>query len=460
MSRLGSSDATLALARRPDGFDPRGRANSGRALTVSTEAMRGLLLWLMGFAGAFVFIEPSPYEIVGLASIFLFGLTGLWLRRALMPLALLLLLLNLGYATAVVQVADESKSVTWVLISVFLAVTAVFYAAVLCTNTQARLDWLLRGYLAAALIAAVAGIVAYFHLFGGLSDPFVLYGRARGTFNDPNVLGAFLVLPAVLLFQRVLIGRPPAAIRNGLLLLVLLAGLLLTFSRAAWGQFVLAALVVMVLSLVTAPSAKSRIRIVSIAIVGAVTGGIFLGALLSLHQVADLFNERATLDQSYDVGHFGRFGRYVLGAELGLDRPLGIGPLQFSRFFGEDPHNSYLNAIMSGGWLSGFAYLTLTAITLVSATRFLRADTPFRSSYQVIYAAYLGVALESAIIDIDHWRHYFLILGVLWGLIARSNTWLAHERDGNASGNKEVGTGAHGRPWPPSASALFWCQLR
>jgi hypothetical protein len=424
MSYLGSADAA-GLSRRQDAVDPRGRPHSGAALTVSTESMRGLLLWLMGFAGAFVFIEPSPYEIVGIVSIVLFGLTGLSLRPALMPLALMLILLNIGYAIAVVQVAGETKPVNWVLISAFLAVTAIFYAAILSANTQARLDHLLRGYMAAALIAAVAGIIAYFRLFGSLSDPFVLYGRARGTFNDPNVLGAFLVLPAVLLFQRVLIGRPSAVIRNGALLLVLLAGLLLSFSRAAWGQFGLAALVVMAISIVTAPSAKSRIRIVSVAIMGGVMGVIFLGALLSIHQVADLFNQRATFDQSYDVGHFGRFGRYVLGAELGLERPFGIGPLQFSHFFGEDPHNSYLNAFMSGGWLSGFAYLTLTAITLAGATRFLRADTPWRSTYQVIYAAYLGVAVESAIIDIDHWRHYFLILGVLWGLMVASRPYLA-----------------------------------
>jgi hypothetical protein len=229
----------------------------------------------------------------------------------------------------------------------------------------------------------------------------------------------------VLLFQRILIGRPSAVIRNGALLLVLLAGLLLSFSRAAWGQFGLAALVVMALCIVTAPSAKSRIRVVSIAIVGAVTGAILLGALLAIPQVGDLFNERATLDQSYDVGHFGRFGRYVLGAELGLERPFGIGPLQFSRVFGEDPHNSYLNAFMSGGWLSGFAFLTLTAVTLAGATRFLWADTPWRSTYQVVYAAYLGVVVESAIIDIDHWRHYFLILGVLWGLMVASRPYLA-----------------------------------
>jgi hypothetical protein len=346
------------------------------------------------------------------------------LRPAVVPLALILILLNIGYAIAVVQVAGETKSVTWVLISIFLAVTAVFYAAVLSGNPQARLAHLLRGYTAAALVAAIAGIVAYFHLLGGLSDMFVLYGRARGTFNDPNVLGAFLVLPAVLLFQRVLIGSPLVVIRSGVLLVVLLMGLLLTFSRAAWGQFGLSALVVTGLGIVTAQSAGQRIRIVSIAIMGAVLGALFLAALLSMHEVGDLFNERATLDQSYDVGHFGRFGRYVLGAELGLERPFGIGPLQFSHFFGEDPHNSYLNAFMSGGWLSGFAYLTLTAVTLAGATRFLLADTPWRASYQVVYAAYVGVAVESTIIDIDHWRHYFLILGVMWGLMVASRPYL------------------------------------
>jgi O-antigen ligase len=418
MSGLGAAGATAVIT-------PRNGQIPARSLAISTESLRGLLLWLMGFAGAFVFIEPGPYEIVGIAGMVLIGLTGWSLRPPLMPLVLMLILLNIGYAIAVVQVADEQKAVTWVWISIFLAATAIFYAAVLSTNTQQRLDCLLRGYMASSLIAALAGTLAYFHLLGALSDLFLLYGRARGTFNDPNVLGAFLVLPAIILFQRTLSGRSAAVIRNGVLLLVLLVGLLLTFSRAAWGQFVLAALVIMALGIATAPSVKSRLRIVAIAITGVVLGAIFLAALLSLHQVSDLFAERATLDQSYDVGHFGRFGRYVLGAQLGLDRPFGIGPLQFYKFFGEDPHNSYLNAFMSGGWLSGFAYLSLTAITLANASRFLRTATPWRSTYQVLYAAYLGVAVESAIIDIDHWRHYFLMLGALWGLMVASRPYLA-----------------------------------
>ncbi len=112
---------------------------------LSIETLRGALLWLMGFAGAFVFIEPSPYEIVGALAIVIFALTGLTLRAPLVPLILLLVLLNLGYATAMLQVVDQSKVVTWVLVSAYLAVTAMFYAAMLGANTQARLDWLMQG---------------------------------------------------------------------------------------------------------------------------------------------------------------------------------------------------------------------------------------------------------------------------------------------------------------------------
>jgi hypothetical protein len=390
---------------------------------IAVERLRLLLLWLVGFAGAFVFIEPSPYELVGTAIILVFAVTGLSLRPALMPLLLLLIGLNVGYATAVVQVIDQSKSVIWVMISAFLATTAIFYAAMLGTNTEARLRWLLRGYVAAAVTASLIAVAAYFRLLGGMSDVFLLYDRARATFNDPNVLGAFLVLPCALLFQRILLGRLSAVIGNGVLLLVLLTALFLSFSRAAWGQFAFCALIIMALSFVTSHSHGERLRIVAIAIAGIVTIILFVTVLLSIGKIAELFSQRASLEQSYDLGHYGRFGRYLLGAQLGLERPLGIGPLQFSHFFPEDAHNTFLNSFMSGGWLSGFAYLTLTLITIFVGLRFVLVPTRWRPTYQVVYAAFLGTAAESAIIDIDHWRHYFLILGVLWGLIVMSRAY-------------------------------------
>jgi hypothetical protein len=286
------------------------------------------------------------------------------------------------------------------------------------SHTRARLAWLMRGTLAAGLVAALVAIAAYFHLLGGASDLFLLYGRARGTFNDPNVLGAFLVLPALMAFQRMLAGRLSAALGSGGVLLVMLAALLLSFSRAAWGQFAVAALLLMGMTFATNRAPGERLRIVLIAMGGMLVALLLLAALLSIGQVADLFKERATLDQTYDLGHFGRFGRYMLGFDLMLERPFGIGALQFSRsYFPEDPHNTFLNTFMSGGWLGGLAFLTLTLVTAIRGLRFVFVRTPWQPTYHVVYAAFLGVAGESAIIDIDHWRHYFLILGVLWGLM-------------------------------------------
>src|SRR5215470_8693530 len=249
---------------------------------LSLETLRALLLWLMGFAGAFVFIEPSPYEVLGVLAIAVFAVTGLTLRAALVPLIFLLILLNIGYATAMLQVVDQSKVVTWVLISAYLAVTAIVYAAMLGSNTQVRLAWLMRGTLAAGLVAALVAIAAYFDLF-------LLYGRARGTFNDPNVLGAFLVLPALMAFQRMLAGRLSAALGSGSILLVMLTAFLLSFSRAAWGQFAVAALLLMGMTFATSRAPGERLRIVLIAIGGMLVALFLLAALLSIGQIADLF---------------------------------------------------------------------------------------------------------------------------------------------------------------------------
>jgi hypothetical protein len=390
---------------------------------LAAEPLRGMLLWLTGFAGAFVFIEPSPYEFVAIITILLFVLTGVALQSALAPLVLMLVAMNVGYLIAVAPVGDQSKPVAWALISIFLAVTAIFYAAMLGTNTHQRLQFLMRGYLAAALIASLVASAAYFQMFGGASDIFMLYGRARGTFNDPNLLGAFLVLPALLVFQRILAGR--LIVRSGLMLLIMLAGLFLSFSRGAWTQFACSAMVLMASTFFTSRSQSERFRIVLLAICGMLAAAALVTALLSIERVSDLFRERAVLEQSYDIGRYGRLGRYVPGVELALEHPLGIGPLQFYLLFIEDPHNTFLNSFMSGGWLAGFGYLALSAVTLAMSTRFLFVRVPWQSQYHAIYAAYVGVIGESIIVDIDHWRHYFLILGVLWGLMAASRRYLA-----------------------------------
>src|SRR5262249_31476082 len=185
-----------------------------------------------------------------------------------------------------------------------------FFAAVLGARTEARLSLILRGYLVSAVIASLAAIVGYFRLVPHLDALFLLYDRARGTFNDPNVLGAFLVLPGLIALQTVLIGRR-AAIGGAVLLALFATALLLSFSRGAWGQFVVAGSLVMLLTFITGPTSNERARVILLALIGMATLAAFIATLLSIDVVADLFKERANLEQSYDLGHTGRFGRYL-----------------------------------------------------------------------------------------------------------------------------------------------------
>lgn len=399
-----------------------GAPDSGAAapgLLIAPERLRRALLWFTGFAGAFVFMEPSPYEVVSLLALFVFAVTGLSLRPALMPLALVLLLWNVGFSIAVIPLLDQSRPVIWVAVSWFMALTALFFAAALTANTEQRLNALMRGYTAAALLASVCGILGYFRLVP-FADLLLRYGRARGTFNDPNVLGAFLVLPMLLALQRTMLGNFMQALRSGAVLAVMLLALLLSFSRGAWAYFGAAAALLMLFMLITSRSAKERFRIIVLAALGTAALALFVVALLSVEQVAALFQERASLDQSYDTGHLGRFGRHLLGFQLAIEKPFGLGPNQFATIFPEDPHNTFLNAFMSGGWISGLAYPLLVLLTLVRGFRVMFVRTPWQPVYLALYAAYVGMVGESFIIDTDHWRHYFLLLGVLWGLMAAS----------------------------------------
>src|SRR5262249_52706462 len=153
----------------------------------------------------------------------------------------------------------------------------------------------------------------------------------------------------------------------------------------AWGQLVLCAVLLMAVTFVTSRSPRERYRIVVVAILGVVVVMAALAVLLSVEQVATLFRERASLTQSYDTGATGGFGRYFLAISMALDHPFGMGPLQFQ--FPEAPHNVYLNSFITGGWISGIAYLTLTLVTLVASTRFVFVPTPWQRTYQAIYVA-------------------------------------------------------------------------
>jgi hypothetical protein len=386
-------------------------------------ALQRALVWLVGASGAIVFIEPSPYEVVTLLAAAIFVATSLRLRLLFMPLVLLLVSLNVGYSIGAVALFDDPVIASWIATSWYMAFTAIFFAMVVADDTAARLDMLRRGLVAGAIVAALAAVAGYLNLVPGGYDLLTLYGRARGTFKDPNVLGAFLILPSLFVLQRAVTAPLGKALRATIAIGIMALAILLAFSRAAWGGLILTSAFMLVLMVMTTRSGKERSRIAIMTLVAALVAAALIAALLSFASVADMFRQRASFDQSYDEGRFGRFGRHILGADMALDLPFGIGPLQFHHYFPEDTHNSYLNAFMSGGWLSGVCYAALVFLTVIIGFRHVFVRVPWQRAYLAIFSAFLGTVGESFIIDTDHWRHFFMMLGTMWGMFAAAQLY-------------------------------------
>jgi hypothetical protein len=383
--------------------------------------LRLALIWLLAFSGGFVLVEPAPYEFILILAIIVFAATGLAFRAAQVPLLLLLIGHNVGFVIGLLPVIELPDAVKWTAVSAMLSASTIFVAMVLGRDTERCLDILIKGYVASAIVTCTIAVLAFFKLMPGWEN-FILYLRARATFKDPNVFGPFLVLPGLIVIQWIVGGRARHAFAGAAVFLLIAAGLFLSFSRGAWGNFGSSAAVMLVLMAITARSLEDRLRIVVFSVVGTIAVAAIIFWLLSFGDVSSLFEDRAALLKDYDAGPSGRFGRHIQALLLIPITPFGLGPLQFSKFFIYEPHNSFLDPFMNGGWLAGVTWFALTITTLLMGLRHVFVRTPWQRSHIAVYATFVGQVGESYIIDVQHWRHYFLIMGIIWGLMTASRT--------------------------------------
>jgi O-antigen ligase len=387
-----------------------------------------LLMWLAltVFAGAFVVVDIA-YNVMTVSALGLFVLLGLRLDRANIPLILFLAIYNIGGLMALQPYLSDDESRAFMLGTCYVAVTAAFFAMVLNENAIARLEALKWGLIAGALIAATTGILGYARI-AGLEDYFTMHGgRAKGTFRDPNVLGPFLVLPALFLAQDIIRGKGNLILRVGMLAVIVL-GLFLTFSRGAWASFVIGMLTLMAVSAVTSGQAMMRARLGLFVILGLAAAAMGFAAILSVDSIYELFADRFVLQKDYDSGPSGRFGSQLRAIPDLLTLPFGHGPNRFSYFYPENPHNTYLMAFSSYGWLGGIAFLGFIITTLVISLKTLFLRTPFQPYVLVIFSALIPHLVQNFQIDTDRWRHLFMIYGLSWGLAAISRRWIGEYR--------------------------------
>jgi hypothetical protein len=402
-------------------YDAVGETTLPRAKRRVSPGIKRLALvyfWATIAAGGVVYWEPAPYDALMLGAIVLLPLAGLVrFTRGLAVYLMLLCGIVAGGYIATTQAGLIGVPVTHVTITFYLALSSVVIAGFVAHRPSAHVRLIMSAYMVAALVAATAALIGYFNVIPGLYDIFTEFGRARGTFKDPNVLGAFLVPALLYAFNVVLSARFARASLWAIAMPLLLFGTLLSFSRGAWLNLVVALLAYSFLTFVTAPSNRERIKLIISMVLAAVLAVGVLAAAQSIPKVAEILGERASLEQSYDLGPEGRFGGQKKAADLVLKHPLGIGALEFARLHHpEDVHEVYLNMYLNTGWIGGTLYLFLVLATIALGLKLVLRDRGGDGVSAVLVAAFLGMALEGAVIDTDHWRHFYLLMAMIWGM--------------------------------------------
>src|SRR3982751_6730776 len=208
------------------------------------EARFGTLLdWCVAFwifCGSVVVTEPSPYEVAFIlvlgvslmAGSFAFrrstlGLLVLW--ATFIPFALI--------AAFQTKFTELSDALTFQLVTIFLFFTSYWIANYVAERPQSRMRLIVAAYVVGAFLSALLGTLGYLHVIPG-HDLFTRYDRAKALFNDPNVFGPFLILPAMYALQKVLLDKPRRAVWGAIVVMVITLGIFTSFSRAAWGHYV------------------------------------------------------------------------------------------------------------------------------------------------------------------------------------------------------------------------------
>jgi len=389
--------------------------------TAFRERVLLFVLYVTMLASSVAFIEPSPHDgLMGVLAVACL-IAGVRFERRVALLFLLLLVFNVAGLVSLLNVPGQELTVQYAGTSIYLGLAAVLFASLFTQNTMARIATVRAAYILTATLGALAGIAGYFSVFPGAHDLFATYDRALGAFKDPNVFGPFLIWPALVVLERMLARR--VRLTDLAVVAVLLFALLLSFSRGAWFHFAVSCLVMMLLAFLAAPTSHIRLRVIGMGAIGIATLAALIVLALSFDTVRTMFVERAQLIQSYDVGSGGRFNLQELALSELLRSPNGMGPFEFSRVYGLQQHNTYLQAFLVYGWAGGMAYLTLLIATFWVALRSIFVRTPWQPYLICAVAAFVGEVLEGFVIDTDHWRHFFLLLGIIWGLGAATQNF-------------------------------------
>jgi O-antigen ligase len=358
---------------------------------------------------AVVRVEPAPVDAAFAVIIMVAAVTGrMRLDRVPLSMAALAGAFITLNVVSMMDAVDSTRAVKFISITVYLLAFGLWTCVYVDRESRARR--ILRVYVGVAVASALFATLALRVHFPGSQFLVTDDGeRGMGLFKDPNVYGPFLVPAALMLLEEAL--RPkllgPGRMLKRIGFLILVIGIVFSYSRAAalnLGVGVLVMLVVLTLRRGAGRRAFALFAIV-LAVVTAVSWAVIATGSLQFLQ------ERARF-QTYDTQ---RFGAQRTGIELAQEHPLGIGPGQFEVLSPVSAHSTYIRALAEEGILGAVVLFALMFGVLLLAVRNAVAG---RSTYGIgstaLLASWCGALANSVFVDTLHWRHLWLIAGLIW----------------------------------------------
>lgn len=374
----------------------------------------GAILFVAMLTSSFARIEPAPFDIIicgWFALSFLIAGFAYHPRIRLPTIGVAIFLV-----TTLVTLPGTRMSafnIRFAAVTLYLGVLWFFLAQLILRFGARAKDIIVNGWAISAIVSTALCLLVYF-----LQAPGVEYisrqGRVFGLFKDPNVYSAYLVFPFIFCLSRYLRGRGTAKITWAISLLIISTGLLVTYSRAAWGASLFAVAAYGGIGMLSKSKRGSTAKgVVVFAIIMTIVGTVVL-YLLQNEEIATMFSHRTKM-QRYDSD---RFYTQFEALRMSVENPLGLGPGVSEIAFSRAIHNLYIRALVENGVLGLLSIGLLLGTTLVvcTVTSIQRRMLDPRADSAIIAAALWAVTIQSVVIDTIHWRHFWILLALGWWL--------------------------------------------
>jgi len=264
------------------------------------------------------------------------------------------------------------------------------------------MDVLMRAWFLAGSINILAGL---FVMATGMEFPIsiIRFGiRLQGFFKDPNVLGPFLV-PVAFYFLNTFFEKKEKQIFYLLVFIFLSFGVFITFSRAAWLNYLITLLLCLFYTMYVR-NVKKRVALFVIIMVFLLFSLLFFSSRIQIlgYNLYEFIKIRAQFQQ-YDEE---RFETQLMFLDiLSLTSVIfGAGPGNYENFSGMSTHSLYLRYIAERGIVGFITFCVFFSLVFKKALK-----SHFK---RFLIPSLIGQMVNSLFIDSLHWRHLWILFAL------------------------------------------------